>query len=58
MAEVINLRMARKVKTRGDAEAAAAQNRAKFGRTKTEKARAAMDLARAERQLDGVRRED
>jgi len=39
MAEVVNLRAARKQKTRKDAESNAASNRAKFGRTKTEKAR-------------------
>ncbi len=58
MADIINLRMARKAKVRGDAEAAAAQNRAKFGRSKAEKVGAARDAARAEQRLDGAKRED
>lgn len=58
MAEIINLRMARKAAARGKAEAAATEKRAKFGRTKAEKAGTALDNARAERLLDGARRED
>ena len=58
MAEIINLRMARKAALRGQAKAAAAQNRAKFGRPKAEKAGAALDIARTVRLLDGARRED
>ena len=37
MAEIINLRMARKAKTRSEAEKQAGQNRVKFGQTKAEK---------------------
>jgi hypothetical protein len=58
MAEIVNLRMARKAKARGEAEAAASRNRVKFGRSKAEKARTALDNARTERQLDGAKRED
>ncbi|WP_295528609.1 DUF4169 family protein [Novosphingobium sp. Chol11] len=58
MAEIVNLRMARKAAARGKAEAAASQNRAKFGRSKAEKAGAALDNARAERRLDSAKRED
>ena len=36
MAEIINLRQARKNKARADKEARAAQNRVAFGRTKAE----------------------
>ena len=39
MAEIINLRMARKAKQRADAAQTAAENRARFGRNKGEKAR-------------------
>ncbi|KPF53818.1 hypothetical protein ABIC78_002177 [Novosphingobium sp. 1529] len=55
MAQVINLRQARKARDRQAAQAQAAANRARFGRTKAEKA---ADLAREEqarRQLDGHR---
>jgi hypothetical protein len=39
MADVVNLRHARKQKARADKEQEAAENRAKFGRTKGEKKR-------------------
>lgn len=39
MAEIVNLRTARKRKARDDADAKADANRAKFGRTKAEKTR-------------------
>jgi hypothetical protein len=56
MAEVINLRQARKARDRQAAQAQAAANRARFGRTKAEKA---ADAAREEarRHLDGHRLE-
>ena len=57
MADVINLRMARKARTRSGAEAQAAANRAKFGQTKAEKTRTTQDAARAARLLDGAKRE-
>ena len=38
MAEIINLRQVRKAKARAEKAAGAAANRAKFGRTKAEKA--------------------
>ena len=46
MAEIINLRQARKNKARADKEARAAENRVSFGRTKAEKTQ-----AKAERDL-------
>jgi hypothetical protein len=58
MTEIVNLRMARKAKARGVTDASAAANRAKFGRSKAERASAALDSARARRHLDGARRED
>ena len=55
MAEIVNLRRARKQRARQDAEAQAEQNRLTFGRTRTE--RRATDAARdkAARELDGHR---
>ncbi|WP_082554749.1 DUF4169 family protein [Caulobacter sp. Root1455] len=58
MAEILNLNQARKAKTRTDAKTKAVENRAKFGRTKADKA---LDAARADklkRDLDGAKRED
>jgi hypothetical protein len=58
MAEILNLNRARKAKARAGAKVQAAENRAKFGRAKGDKA---LDAARAEklkRDLDGAKRED
>lgn len=38
MADIVNLRRARKTKARDEAETTAAANRAKFGRSKADKA--------------------
>ncbi|MFN3819716.1 DUF4169 family protein [Blastomonas sp.] len=57
MAEIINLRQARKAQKRKEAEATAAANRAKFGQTKAERTTQATESARAARLLDGARRE-
>ncbi len=57
MAELINLNKARKQKARAAAEALAAANRVKFGRTKAEKQRDASAGAEAVRRMDGLRRE-
>ena len=54
MAEIINLRMARKAKLRADAAQNAAENRARFGRNKAEKARDTKSAERLQQQLDGV----
>lgn len=58
MGEVVNLRLHKKRKARTEREAEAAENRAKFGRTKAEKehGRAVVDLET--RRLDGHRRDD
>jgi hypothetical protein len=53
MAEIINLRQARKRKQRADAAATAAANRAAFGRTKSDKALATAETIRRSRLLDG-----
>lgn len=58
MAEIINLRMARKARARSDAEVAAGENRARFGQTKAGKQVQALDAARAARLLDGAKRGD
>ncbi|WP_112662557.1 DUF4169 family protein [Microvirga flavescens] len=47
MAQIINLRQARKHKARADKEARAAENRIAFGRTKEER-----QLTQARRDLD------
>ena len=56
MAEIVNLRQARKAKARRDKETMAAQNRALFGQSKTERARRDNERQRAEHALDGARR--
>lgn len=57
MAEIINLRQARKARKRQDAERVASENRARFGRTAAEKARDALAAVQLATQLDGARRE-
>ena len=58
MAEIINLRTARKNKARADKAMAAEQNRAKFGRSKAEKRMLDAEKSRAVRQIDGHKRDD
>jgi hypothetical protein len=58
MAEIINLRRARKGKVREAAEAKAAENRARFGKTKAEREKEAALAERAAKALDGHKRED
>lgn len=57
MAEIINLRQARKAAKRKQDEASAAANRAKFGRTKAERLALTSEQDRAARLLDGAKRE-
>jgi len=57
-AEIVNLRQARKTKARTDKQAMSEQNRAKFGRTKAEKARDAKQGADAAQTLDGKKLKD
>ena len=57
MAEIINLRLARKARARTEAQANAAANRAKFGQPKAELKARQLDLNRAAKLLDGARRE-
>jgi hypothetical protein len=58
VAEIVNLRLARKARARATKEADAAANRAAFGRSKAEKSVAKIDAARAARLLDGAKRDD
>lgn len=58
MAEIINLRQARKVRQRVAGERTAAANRAKFGQTKGEKAKQQAEAEREARKLDGAKREE
>lgn len=58
MADVVNLRTARKAKARDEAATTAAANRAAFGRTKAEKQRNAAEIARVAARLDGAKRAD
>lgn len=56
-ADIVNLRSLRKQKARTEREAQAAENRVKFGRSKAEKSLTKALNDKAERQLDGGRRE-
>ncbi|HEV7874064.1 MAG TPA: DUF4169 family protein [Enterovirga sp.] len=57
MAEIVNLRRARKAKTKAEAEKHAAENRVRFGRTKGERERLAAEGELAARRVEGHRRE-
>jgi hypothetical protein len=56
MAEIVNLRRARKAKTRADAAQKAAENRDKFGRSKAERESAEANAALEARRFDAHRR--
>jgi hypothetical protein len=53
MSDIINLRLVRKAKKRADAEQSATANRAKHGRSKTEKHIEESEKARAAKLLAG-----
>ena len=55
---VTNFNKAKKVRDQAQAKDQAAANRAKFGQTKGQKLKAKADAARAQRTLDGAKRED
>lgn len=57
MADIINFNKARKRKAREQAQAQAAENRVRFGRTKEQKQLEATQMEEARRKLDGLRRE-
>ena len=56
MADIINLRRARKAKVKAVKELQAAENRAKFGRPKVERGRQEAERQLAARRLDGTKR--
>ena len=58
MADIVNLNQARKTKAKADDKVRAAENRAKFGRTKVEKTLEAARADKQRRDLDGAKRED
>jgi len=57
MAEIVNLRKARKAKARAEKETQAAENRIKFGRSKAERDLGTTSRRLAERKLEAHRRE-
>jgi len=57
VAEIVNLRLARKARERAAREAEAQANRARHGRTRAEREVQSLDAARHARKLDGARRE-
>lgn len=57
MTEIVNLNRARKKKRAEEAERQAEQNRAKFGRTKAERAKQAAERTALRRSLDGSKRD-
>lgn len=57
MAEIINLRQARKARARVARDVEAAANRAAHGRPKAERRLAEAEAARAARRVEGHRRE-
>ena len=58
MAEIVNLRQARKAKKRAADAATAEANRARHGATKAERRLTQDEAERLARTLDGARRED
>jgi len=57
MAEIINLRRARKARDRAASEAEAEANRLSHGRSKAEKQATRAERERLERTLDGAKRD-
>lgn len=58
MAEIVNLRMARKARARNEDKARADANRAQHGRTKAERKATQAEIARIDRTVEGARREE
>jgi hypothetical protein len=58
MAEIVNLSRIRKARAKAAAQAEAAANRVKHGRTAAEKRQDRAELARREALLDDARRDD
>lgn len=58
MNDIVNFNKAKKARAKQDAKSQAVANRAKFGRTKGEKAVEKAEAAKVVRLLDGAKRED
>lgn len=58
MADIVNLNRVRKAKARDVAGAKAAENRAKYGQTKAERARLAAEKAKLRAITDGAKKQD
>ena len=58
MADIVNLRRARKARERTEAATQAANNRARFGQTRQAREQAVEDEARRNRLLDGAKRDE
>jgi hypothetical protein len=57
MSEIVNLKRHRKRLARKDKEIKAQENRERFGRSKLERRKLGVDKARADRHLDGHKRQ-
>ena len=57
MSEIVNLKRHRKRLARAEDEQKAAENRRRFGRPKAEREREEVEEARAQRHIDGHKRE-
>ncbi|MGK2910535.1 MAG: DUF4169 family protein [Sphingobium sp.] len=57
MADIINLRMARKARKRLDAAQTASENRARFGQKRIERLKRESEVDRQKRVLGGARRD-
>lgn len=57
MTELINLNRFRKAKIKAESKATAAENRVRFGRTKSEQTRLEAEREKAARDLDGSKRD-
>jgi len=55
--EIVNLNKARKARAKEEAAARSKANRAKYGQTTAQRFKAKLDAMKAERALDGKRRE-
>ncbi len=57
MGQIINLRQVRKQRARAKQEAAAEENRIRFGRSKADKIKQSAEILLARRRLEAARRE-
>ena len=58
MGDIVNLNQYRKQRQRADQTKQAAENRVRFGRSKSERARTRLEQDRRSQDLDGKRRDD